>query len=67
MIKEQPAPDRLLRLPEVQERVGLGKTKIYALIGQGGFPRPYALSRRAVRWSEREIGAWIEAICRPQR
>jgi len=63
-MKTEQGPDRFLRLPEVQARVGLGKTKIYALIAEGSFPRPYPLTRRAVRWSEREVGAWMDTIRR---
>jgi prophage regulatory protein len=54
--------DRLLRLPDVKRRVGLGKTKIYALIGADRFPKPYKISAAAARWSEREIDAWISNL-----
>ena len=30
--------DRLVKLPEVVRRVGLGKTMLYQMIGQGRFP-----------------------------
>jgi prophage regulatory protein len=55
-------PDRLLRLAEVRHRVGLGKTMIYAMIGEGRFPRPYKISPAAARWSEREIVAWVNDV-----
>lgn len=32
--------DRLIRLPEVKRKVGLGKTMVYATIGSSRFPRP---------------------------
>jgi len=54
--------DRLLRISDVKSHVGLGKSKIYALIADGRFPRPYKLSPKAARWSEREVLAWIERI-----
>jgi prophage regulatory protein len=54
--------DRLLRLPEVRKRVGLGKTMIYELIANGRFPRPYKITPAAARWSEREIEEWIERV-----
>jgi prophage regulatory protein len=57
-----PVPDRLLRLAEVRHRVGLGKTMIYAMIGEGRFPRPYKITPAAARWSEREVEAWIALI-----
>ena len=53
-------PDRLLRIADVMSRVGLRKCKIYALVAESRFPRPYKLSPKAARWSEREIAAWIE-------
>lgn len=56
------APERLLRLPEVARRVGLGKSMIYVLIKQDRFPRPYKISPYASRWSEREIVAWIADV-----
>jgi prophage regulatory protein len=56
------APDRLLRLAEVRRHVGLGKTMIYAMIGEGRFPRPYKITPAAARWSEREIIAWIDRV-----
>ena len=52
-------PDRLIKLEEVKRRVGLGKTMIYRLIGEGIFPAPYKISPFASRWSDREIVAWI--------
>ena len=53
------APQRLLRLAEVCQRVGLGKTMIYAMVGDGRFPRPYKITPAAVRWSEREVEDWL--------
>jgi prophage regulatory protein len=55
-------PERLLRLPEVSRRVGLGKSMIYDLIRRGMFPRPYKISPFAARWSEREVVAWIADV-----
>lgn len=55
-------PDRLLRLQEVKQRVGLGKTMIYALIAKGRFPKPRKITPATARWSEREIDAWITGL-----
>ncbi len=55
-------PDRLLRLAEVRHRVGLGKTMIYGMIGEGRFPKPYKITPAAARWSAREVDAWIEEV-----
>jgi prophage regulatory protein len=51
--------DRLLRLPEVQARVGLGRSAIYAAMRAGAFPRPVRISSRAVAWAEADIVRWI--------
>jgi prophage regulatory protein len=56
--------DRGFGLAEVRHRVGLGKTMIYAMIGEGRFPRPYRITPAAARWSEREVDSWIEGVVR---
>jgi prophage regulatory protein len=59
---------RVLRLPEVLARVGLGRSYIYKLISQGDFPRPIKLGPRASGWLEFEIDCWLEqriAVSRP--
>lgn len=55
-------PERLIKLAEVSRRVGLGKSMIYRLIGEGRFPAPYKISAYASRWSEAEVVAWINAV-----
>ncbi|MEO1168771.1 MAG: AlpA family phage regulatory protein [Pseudomonadota bacterium] len=55
-------PERLIKLPEVMDRVGLGKTMIYKKIKEGTFPAPYKPSSFASRWSEQEICDWIEDV-----
>jgi prophage regulatory protein len=54
------APDRLLRLPEVESMVGLRKSSIYDAMRRGEFPAAVKLSRRAVCWSESSIRDWIQ-------
>ena len=53
------ATQKVLRLPAVKARVGLGKTSLYRLISAGGFPAPIALGSRAVAWRESDIDAWL--------
>lgn len=60
-------PERLLRLVEVRSRVGLGKTSIYEMVAQGRFPKPFRITSAAVRWSEREIDAWIAGVLEDDR
>ena len=52
--------ERLLRLPEVRERTGLGRSSIYARIAANEFPQPIRLGGQAVAWAETEVRAWIE-------
>lgn len=58
--------DRLLKLQEVMAIVSLAKTKIYQLVGQGMFPKPFKPGGHATRWSEREIYDWL-ASCGSER
>lgn len=54
----------ILRLPQVIERTGLGRSSIYAAIAEGFFPRPVKLSERAIGFLAIEVDAWIEARVR---
>ncbi len=54
-------PSRLLRIEQVCGRVGLGRTYVYELIGQGLFPSPLKIGR-ASRWRDCELDAWIEQV-----
>ena len=54
------ATRRLLRLPEVKEKVGLSRTAIYKLIAAGAFPRQISIGPRTVAWSQDDLEAWIE-------
>lgn len=58
--------DRLLRLEQVKEIVGLGKTLIYRLVGAGEFPAPYKPVGTVARWSENEVNSWL-AACAARR
>lgn len=53
--------ETLLRLPQVEARVGLKKSSIYEMLNRNppAFPRPLKLSRRAVCWPASAIDAWI--------
>lgn len=50
---------RLIRLPEVQHRVGLGRSTIYRWMAEGKFPKPVQLGGYAVAWSDDDITSWI--------
>jgi prophage regulatory protein len=51
----------MLRLPQVIDVTGLGKTKIYELQGQGDFPMRVKITAHSVAWVEDEIQAWLSA------
>ena len=63
---------RFIRLPEVLNRTGYGRTSIYRKMEEGTFPRsvklggpledPEAFDSRAVAWIEDEVDQWIESM-----
>jgi prophage regulatory protein len=60
------APERIqarraLRLTNVLDKVGVSRTQLYRLIGQGDFPRQFHLSARTSAWDEAEVDAWLQA------
>lgn len=61
MSADKQQPDRLLRLNQVIEIAGIGKTMIYRLMRQQKFPQPYKPGGYASRWSESEVTAWRES------
>lgn len=59
-LQSRPAapPEQLLRLPQVMEIAGLGKTMIYRLVRQQRFPQPCKPGGFATRWDRDEVLAW---------
>lgn len=57
-----PPPARLLRLPEVMDRVGLRRSAIYQRMREGRFPKSRSLGPKCTVWVEEEINEWIRAI-----
>ena len=56
---------RLIRLKEVQHRVGLGRSTIYRWMADGRFPKPVQLGGHAVAWSQDQLDDWISQRCGP--
>ena len=56
--------DKLMRLSEVLDAVGLARSTIYKQIATGTFPRPVAVGSKAVRWRAGEIAEWIDSCPR---
>ncbi len=54
-------PRYFLRLKQVQQRVGLGRSTIYERIKTGEFPCPHPLGERAVGWLSSDIENWIDS------
>ena len=50
---------RLIRLPEVLDRVPLCRTTIWTRVNEGTFPKPIKLGPRAVAWLESAVDEWI--------
>jgi prophage regulatory protein len=51
----------LLRIDQVRQRTGLGRTAMYELISRGQHPAPIKLGRCSM-WLDREIDGWIEQL-----
>ena len=52
-------PIRMLRLAQVIDMTGLGKTKIYELQAGGAFPMRVKITAHSVGWIEDEVQAWL--------
>lgn len=50
---------RIVRLKDVVDATGLGRSTIYKYIQEGFFPVPVPLGGRAVGWVESEVEGWI--------
>ena len=53
--------ERILRRPEVESRIGLSRSTLYAMMAEGMFPKPVRLGKRAVGWSETAIDDWLQS------
>ena len=54
--------DRLLTTKQVVFQTGLSQSTIQRLIQEGKFPKQLLVGRRAKRWRESAIRAWIEGL-----
>ena len=57
-------PERILRLPEVEQRTGRKRSAIYA---DPDFPAPVPIGPRAVGWLESEIDSWLQRCIAERR
>jgi prophage regulatory protein len=54
--------DRYLKLKEVRERTGLGRTTIYTAMARGDFPPSYQLTAGRVGWKESDVERWMDGL-----
>ena len=54
--------ERLLRLPQVLDRVGYKRSRFLDLVRQGVFPRPVKLGARAVAWPESVVDDLVDRL-----
>ncbi|EBS0850499.1 AlpA family transcriptional regulator [Salmonella enterica subsp. enterica serovar Carno] len=59
--------DRFLRLRQVEDKIGFGKSWIYRQIQLQQFPPSIRLNSRHVAWLESEVNAWIHQRIRLTR
>lgn len=50
---------RILREPAVLEKIGVKKTKLYAMIAAREFPASFTISGTAKGWLESSVDDWI--------
>jgi prophage regulatory protein len=50
---------RLIKLKEVMNYTGLGRSSIYKFMAEGHFPKSIALGARAIAWESSEIEEWV--------
>lgn len=55
-----PKPRRVLRLPQVIEKTGIGRDSIYRGGKEGWFPQRVKISERASGWFEDELDEFLE-------
>jgi prophage regulatory protein len=54
------APIRILRLAQVLQVTGLGKTTLYELQSLGAFPMRVKITDHSVGWVEQDVQTWLE-------
>lgn len=58
---------RILRIKQVQDRIGLSRSTIYDRLNltspryDASFPKPFSLGGTAVGWLESEVCDWIKS------
>jgi prophage regulatory protein len=58
--------ERYLKLKEVRDRTGLGRTTIYTAMARGDFPPAYKLTAGRVGWKESDVEKWMASRRAPK-
>jgi prophage regulatory protein len=58
-MQTQTEGQRFIRLPEVRNLTGLGRSQIYAMMLAGKFPPKIKLGERSCAWVEGDVRRWI--------
>ena len=51
--------DRILRIREVTDRIGVARSTIYEWQSRGAFPASIPLGERSIGWLESDVDEWI--------
>lgn len=53
--------NRLLKRPEVLQRVPISSSTLYEMVASGEFPKPIKIGKQAVAWRESDVEQWIQS------
>ena len=53
------SPLRVIRLPEVKQRTGISRSRIYRLMAEASVPLSCKLGERIIGWVEADIERWL--------
>lgn len=51
--------DRILRVREVVDLVGIHRSTLYKMMGRGEFPRPLQIGPNSRGWRKSDVDAWM--------
>lgn len=51
---------KLLTVRELSKEVSMSKSRIYGLVAEGKFPRPFRDGPRFTRWCVLDVAKWVE-------
>jgi len=53
--------EKILKIHQVVEIVGISRSSVYTMIQRNDFPKPLKLGSRSSGWLKSEVDAWIES------